>query len=62
MWFWYDSFSDIDECMTIPGLCKNGRCINTLGSYRCLCNKGYKHDHTGTQCKGKIDVKIEWIF
>lgn len=42
---------DIDECQTIPDLCRNGRCINTLGSYRCLCNRGYKVDHTGTICR-----------
>ncbi|XP_003250904.3 fibrillin-2 [Apis mellifera] len=41
---------DIDECRTIPDLCKNGLCINTLGSYRCVCNKGYKADKSGTQC------------
>lgn len=45
--------SDIDECRTIPGLCNNGLCINTLGSYRCVCNKGYKADKSGTQCVGK---------
>nr|XP_023659356.1 latent-transforming growth factor beta-binding protein 3-like isoform X1 [Paramormyrops kingsleyae] len=36
--------TDIDEC-TEPGLrinsCKNARCINTLGSFKCYCKHGY---------------------
>ncbi|XP_043673250.1 fibrillin-2-like isoform X2 [Vespula pensylvanica] len=44
---------DIDECKTIPDLCRNGICINTMGSYRCICNKGYKSDKSGAHC---IDV------
>ncbi|XP_018328225.1 fibrillin-2 isoform X2 [Agrilus planipennis] len=44
---------DINECLTIPDLCKNGRCINTMGSYRCMCDKGFKPDHDGLHC---IDI------
>ncbi|XP_077996106.1 latent-transforming growth factor beta-binding protein 3-like isoform X2 [Glandiceps talaboti] len=44
---------EIDECMKIPGLCKNGRCLNTLGSYRCLCDPGYRVNRLGTRC---IDI------
>ncbi|XP_065222296.1 fibrillin-2-like [Planococcus citri] len=44
---------DIDECKAMSDLCKNGKCINTQGSYRCICNKGYKTDYTGTKC---VDV------
>ena len=43
---------DIDECKTLPNLCENGQCINTLGSYRCICNKGFKPE-SGTKC---VDV------
>ncbi len=35
---------DIDECRTLPNLCENGQCINTLGSYRCICDRGFKPD------------------
>nr|XP_018912347.1 PREDICTED: fibrillin-2-like [Bemisia tabaci]XP_018912348.1 PREDICTED: fibrillin-2-like [Bemisia tabaci] len=42
---------DINECQTMPELCRNGRCINTLGSYRCICNKGFRPDHGGTHCR-----------
>lgn len=52
--------ADIDECETLPDLCANGRCINTLGSYRCSCNKAYKVDHTGTHCNGKPFVLRHW--
>ncbi|XP_043562346.1 fibrillin-2-like [Chiloscyllium plagiosum] len=41
---------DIDECKVMPNLCLNGQCINTLGSYRCLCKLGYTTDLTGTAC------------
>ncbi|CAB3384639.1 Hypothetical predicted protein [Cloeon dipterum] len=43
--------TDIDECSTLPDLCRNGQCVNTLGSYRCICNKGYKLDgSSNTRC------------
>ena len=42
---------DINECETMPDLCTHGLCINTLGSFRCSCNRGYKPDSTRTSCQ-----------
>ena len=44
---------DVDECAVMPRACANGRCLNTMGSYRCLCDLGWKADMSGTSC---IDV------
>ena len=40
-------FSDIGECMAGSDSCMNGAtCINTVGSYTCLCDVGW----TGNVC------------
>ncbi|XP_062417822.1 fibrillin-1 [Pungitius pungitius] len=41
---------DINECRMINSLCSNGRCRNTVGSFRCLCNNGYALDSDGRNC------------
>lgn len=43
------SLSDIDECQT-PGICMNGRCINSEGSFRCECPPGLAIDVDGRVC------------
>uniref|UniRef100_A0A3Q0RUV1 Latent-transforming growth factor beta-binding protein 1 n=1 Tax=Amphilophus citrinellus TaxID=61819 RepID=A0A3Q0RUV1_AMPCI len=40
---------DLDECH-LQGVCPNGNCVNTLGSYRCMCKPGYVPDPTFTTC------------
>lgn len=50
------SSSDLNECRAKPGICKNGRCVNTVGSYRCECNDGFEPSSTGTECIGKINI------
>lgn len=41
---------DVDECRSMPGACEHGRCMNTMGSYRCICNPGYETDVSATRC------------
>ncbi|XP_051579497.1 latent-transforming growth factor beta-binding protein 1-like isoform X2 [Myxocyprinus asiaticus] len=40
---------DFDECQ-IQGVCLNGKCINTIGSFRCFCNPGFVPDPTLSTC------------
>ncbi|XP_066459257.1 fibrillin-2 [Eleutherodactylus coqui] len=41
---------DIDECKVMPNLCRNGQCVNNIGSFKCFCNFGYTTDIGGTAC------------
>lgn len=43
---------DIDECQT-SGICMNGHCINTEGSFRCDCPPGLVVGVDGRVCVGK---------
>ena len=41
---------EIDECQLMPGMCQNGVCVNTIGSFHCTCYPGYVYDETSHQC------------
>jgi len=43
---------DIDECKAIPKACGHGRCINTIGSFKCECGKGKVIDTNTNTCVG----------
>ena len=45
------SFLDVDECRQF-GMCKNGKCVNTKGSFKCICDRGYDVDEKGKACQG----------
>lgn len=46
--------ADLNECRAKPGICKDGRCVNKVGSYRCECNDGFESSSTGTECIGEM--------
>lgn len=54
--------ADLNECLAKPGICKNGRCENTVGSYRCKCDQGFIANPTQTECIGKGDVSSPILF
>ena len=42
--------SDINECQERPNICGFGRCVNELGTYSCLCQRGYKYNPVTKTC------------
>ncbi|XP_029030799.1 latent-transforming growth factor beta-binding protein 1 isoform X2 [Betta splendens] len=40
---------DLNECK-LQGVCPNGNCLNTVGSYRCMCKAGFIPDPMFTSC------------
>ncbi|KAM9301474.1 latent-transforming growth factor beta-binding protein 3 [Gastrophryne carolinensis] len=48
---------DINEC-TMQGVCQNGECLNTQGSFRCACKYGYIFISSQMRCiQEKSEVK-----
>lgn len=44
--------TDVDECLRLD-VCREGRCINTVGAFRCeYCDSGYRMTRRG-HCEGK---------
>ena len=51
------SIPDINECEQ-PGLCDpHGECLNTDGSFHCVCEQGFSISADGRTCEGKINHK-----
>lgn len=51
------SIADINECEEDSGACGNGKCINSIGSYKCQCHKGFRLDNDG-RCVGESMQKF----
>uniref|UniRef100_A0A4W5PUY9 Fibrillin 1 n=1 Tax=Hucho hucho TaxID=62062 RepID=A0A4W5PUY9_9TELE len=50
---------DVNECEVFPGVCINGKCVNTVGSFICQCPSGMTVDATGRTC---IDLRTEQCY
>ncbi|KAM9318546.1 LOW QUALITY PROTEIN: latent-transforming growth factor beta-binding protein 4 [Pholidichthys leucotaenia] len=49
---------DVNECLR-PGLCDNGICVNTRGSYSCVCQPGFILDATHGICISQSVISEE---
>ena len=52
-------FAEINECLVNNGNCQDS-CVNTVGSYYCVCDTGYKLRLDKHRCKGT--VCINWTL
>lgn len=53
---WSHLFVDIDECIMNGVMCRNGRCVNTEGSFQCICNAGFELTPDGKNCAGEQEL------
>ena len=51
-------YADIDECEQNQNLCHNGACVNTDGSFLCLCKIGFVLNPEEHTCIGNIIILI----
>ncbi|KAM9820377.1 latent-transforming growth factor beta-binding protein 4-like [Neosynchiropus ocellatus] len=49
---------DVNECLK-PGLCDNGVCVNTRGSYSCVCRPGFILDASHGLCISRSVISEE---
>ena len=54
-WRGADCAEDVDECAGTDPCVDNAQCHNTLGSYVCVCRKGF-FTTAGGNCTGKQSI------
>ena len=50
--FFYSSL-DINECLTSNPCPHNSTCMNTIGSFNCICAIGFAYNETTRVCQGE---------
>ena len=53
-------FADINECSKEDHGCEH-ICINTVGSYYCVCRNGYFLNEGGRTCLGRTVFKMYFL-
>ena len=56
------SFPDVNECSLSDNLCRNGNCVNMVGTYQCSCNSGYQATADRQGCVGKCYIPSAVCF
>lgn len=51
---------DVDECSG-DDVCIQGECLNTDGSFLCLCESGFKFNIDSADCEGKMGLNSELV-
>ena len=49
---------DVNECQLSDTLCRNGVCVNVVGTYQCSCDTGYQLTPDRQGCVGEYTLTL----